>query len=178
MNKTNIQAVLVDLNAFYWMKYTYEYKKLKEKYRKSNKKFDVLHIEGILDICVTSVFTHISQGKNNKVVIYRFDEVETQKVFPMNDLDNAYIEMLNFGKIKEIVTKRIVQYLIQKEFSEKPFSRIIEAVGKALCYINKQKCNREKHLKNMEFTGKILLLFNSEIPKSKFKELMSCVFVC
>jgi hypothetical protein len=76
MEKTNIQVVLIDLNSFYWMKYNYQYEKMKEKYRVENKPFDILHIEGIVDICMTSVFTHISQGKNNKVAIYRYDEVE------------------------------------------------------------------------------------------------------
>lgn len=178
MEKTNIQAILIDLNAFYWMKFNYEYKKEKETYRKANKPFDLIHIEGIIDICMASVFTHISQGSKNKIAIYRYDEVESEKVFPLNDIDNAYIEMMSFGKIKSIVTERIINYIVGKEFNEKPFSRIIEALGKGLCFINKQKYNREKHLQNVEFTGKILLIYNSEIPKSKFKELMSCVFVC
>jgi hypothetical protein len=146
MDKTNIQAILIDLNSFYWMKFNYEYKKEKETYRKANKPFDLIHIEGILDICMASVFTHISQGKKNKIAIYRYDEVETKKVFPLTDIDNAYIEMLDFGKIKTLVSERVISYVVEKQFSEKPFSRIIEAVGKGLCFINKQKTNREKHM--------------------------------
>lgn len=178
MEKTNIQTVLIDLNAYYWMKYNYHYESMKDVYREENKPFDILHIEEIIDICMTSVFTHISQGGENKVAIYRFDEREVKKVFPLNSIDNAYIEMMNFAKIREVVNERIIHYIIGKEFSEKHFSRIIEAVGKGLCFINKQKSHREKHLQNVEFSGKILLVFNSEIPKCKFKELMSCVFVC
>jgi hypothetical protein len=40
-------------------------------------------------------------------------------VFPLNDVDKAYIEMMNFGKIREVVNERIISYMIGKEFSEK-----------------------------------------------------------
>jgi hypothetical protein len=137
MEKTNIQAILIDLNTFYWMKYNYEYKKLKDSTRKENKQFDMIHIEGILDICMASVLSHISQSQNNRIVIYRYDEAEVKMVFPLDDIDNAYIEMLSFGEIKKIVAQRIIQYMITKEFCENPFSRIIEVISKALCFINK-----------------------------------------
>lgn len=115
-----------------------------------------------------SVLSHASQSSANKVAIYRFDENEVEKVFPLDGMDEVLVEMLDFVKIRSLVRERIIGYLVNKAFCEKSFSRIIEAIGKGLCFINKQKSHRERYLQNLEFTGKILIIFNSKIPKTKF----------
>lgn len=168
MEKTNISTVLFDLNSYFWMGYDYLYEKQKDICRKENTPFDLLHIEGIIDLTLVSVFTHASQSSTNKVAIYRFDEVEVEKVFPLDEMDEVLVEMLDFPKVRKIVKSRILEYLANKPFSEKQFSRVIEAIGKGLCFINKQKSHRERFLQNLDFTGKILIIFNSKIPKSKF----------
>lgn len=137
MDKSNIYAVLFDLNSYFWMRYDYIYEKKREQSLKENTEFDLLHIEGIIDLTLMSALTHASQSSTNKVAIYRFDEAEVEKVFPLDEIDETLVEMMDFLKIRKLVRRRIIDYVIGKQFSENQFSRFIEAIGKGLCFINK-----------------------------------------
>lgn len=126
-------------------------------------------------MAILHIFAHLSQSTNNKVSFICFDEITAEKIFPLEQLDEAYVKMMNFSKIRELITKRTLAFLEKKELVPIKYSKIIKALGKSLCTLNKHKMKLNK---NSNFSARIMIMFNSQIPSKKFKEIMSCIFVC
>lgn len=175
MNETDSLVILFDLNSFYWMKFHHDYKKAAQQDKLEKRKTDKIQFEEILEMTILHMFTHLSQSTNNTVTFLCFDELTAKKIFPCEQLDEAYVKMMNFTKVRELIMTRIMDYLDTKELVTEKHSKIIKALGKTLCTLNKQKLRLGT---NFNFSARILLVFNSQIPTGKFKEMMSCIFVC
>lgn len=175
MNDTDSLVVLFDLNSSNWTKFHYNYKLKVKQDKLKQKKSENIQLEEIVEMTILHMFAHLSQSSNNKATFYCFDDTSVKKIFPVTQLDEAYVKMMNFPIIRESITTRIFEYLEKKELTLKKNSKIVKALGKSLCTLNKQKMKLDNSSK---FSSRILIMFNSEIPSEKFKEIMSCIFVC
>lgn len=181
MEEISSLIILFDLNSYYWMKFHHDLKSTsqqeKDSHSQPKKRVD---FEEILEMTILHIFAHLSQSTNNKVKFICFDEETTKVIFPIKPLDEAYVTMMDFCKIRELIFKRILEYIEIKDIIPQKYSKIIKALGKSLCTLNKQKLSlKNQHVESgFNFAARILVLFNSQIPSDKFKEMMSCIFVC
>ena len=125
--------VLFDLNSFYWAKFHYSNKKRMEECRQSKQPFDGLSFEDIIECMNYMITCHIAKNSQNKIIIYVFDEVQTKKVFPIDEFDEAYMKMLNFMEVRKRIQKAITEELINKPLCFNPHSQIIKGLAKSVC---------------------------------------------
>ena len=174
-----VLIILLDLNSYYWSKFHADYIKAQSEAQRKGKPFEQLQIEEIIECITLHIFNHIGQSAQNSARLYRFDEVECKQVFPVNDMDKSLIKMMDFGQVREIIKDRILDYIDQKQLNIVQYSKIIQALGKSLCYLNKTSVDMGRVTeKGRNVAGKILIVFNSEVPNECFNQLMSCTFIC
>jgi len=174
METTEIVSILFDLNSYNWSKYHYTLKEdLKEASRKS-KPFSRLQFEEILELAISHLIFCVSQSENNQVLFYYFNESECELIFPCDNFDRAYVKMMNYSQIRTIITTRIMDALTKMQLDLSKSSRLITAMSKSLCALNKMRISKKMQF----FVGRILIFLNSEFKNDSFNQLMSCVFVC
>lgn len=123
---------------------------------------------------ISQVIFNVSRSQKNQFNFYIFDENDCHLIYPLNKFDTAYVKMMNFNKVRETINERILEFLEKKELTAIKNSKIIKALSKALCRMNKFKAEN----KLVQVSGRIMVIFNSELKNENFSQLMSCVFVC
>ena len=92
---------------------------------------------------VSQVIFNVSRSQKNQFNFYLFDENDCHLIYPLNKFDTAYEKMMNFNKIRETINERILDFLERKELTAIKNSKIIKALSKALCRMNKFKAENK-----------------------------------
>lgn len=176
MNKYQGEAliILLDLNSFNLMREHHEDNQNKKKANENQVPYDSLKLEGIIEYTILQFTAHVSMGEENIARYMIFDENDCKVVFPCGDHEKILIKMMNYIEIKKKIRQKIYDYLVSKQLSTNPYSKVIKALSKSLCFLNYVKEAETK----TTISNRIFLVYNSQIDPEKFNELMNLIFVC
>lgn len=126
-------VILLDLNCYHWIKYQKTYRGKVDEARKKNALCQMLSFEEIIDSVCNIIITHCCMNNQNRAILFVYDETQTKKVFPVDEVFEAYLKMLNFVEVRKHIIAAVDREMINKELSFNHHSQLIKALSKAIC---------------------------------------------
>jgi len=90
-------------------------------------------IEDITEILIYSINTFYLQCVNHKAAFLVFDESRSQLIFPLNDEDDEFVSLFDFGAIKRTILQRILNFLDRKVSTSSRRSYLIQVLFQGIC---------------------------------------------
>ena len=126
-------VILFDLNCYHWVKYQKNFKAKADEARKKSAQCQMLNFEEIVDSVCNIIIAHCSMNSQNRAILFVFDEKQTKKIFPVDEVFEAYLKMLNFVEVRRHIIAAVDREMIGKELSFNKHSQLITALSKAIC---------------------------------------------